>query len=474
MAKKQYGKQAPVPQQQVQQEPINIIYTPNGTQIDVWHALQDKTTREILHAGKAYAGKTYNALAWIAMMAVLHPGSRWLIGRTQLTLIEQTTLVTLFELFNDWKVPETSYNYNKSDHSITLWNKSEILLKDLSFQPTDSLYSRLGGLSLNGAYLDEVNQIPVEAKNIVLTRIRHNMTDFGLTPKLLMTCNPSSGWVKKDFYLPFKNGKLPVRRKFIPCDMSDNPKSEDVKNYQETLEGVDDITRKRLLLGDWEFSDEEALIKYDAIQDMFSLPVSASTNGDMYLSIDASRQGKDSTVCFVWCGLHVLDVIEIDKSGENWKTHLQVEKIRAIINKYNIPIRNVIVDSDGNTAISDMLNGCTNFHAQAKVIGNKDAIQFKNTKAACYFKLADLINERKIKIFNCTTDLKKRLIEELEVLRADKVDTDSKLCIIPKDEVKRKLSGRSPDVSDAMMMRLFFTLLNKMITGEYFTMNTRM
>jgi hypothetical protein len=46
-------------------------------------------------------------------------------------------------------------------------------------------------------------------------------------------------------------------------------------------------------------------------------------------------------------------------------------------------------------------------------------------------------------------------MEEIATLEADKVDSDSKPTIKNKDWQKEKL-GRSPDFSDAIMMRMVF------------------
>jgi len=47
------------------------------------------------------------------------------------------------------------------------------------------------------------------------------------------------------------------------------------------------------------------------------------------------------------------------------------------------------------------------------------------------------------------------MTKELEQVKRDKIDSDGKLQIIPKDKVK-ELIGRSPDYSDALMMRMYF------------------
>ena len=57
-------------------------------------------------------------------------------------------------------------------------------------------------------------------------------------------------------------------------------------------------------------------------------------------------------------------------------------------------------------------------------------------------------------------DLKEGLIEELEQIKRKNSDKDGKLEIIGKDEIKENL-GRSPDLADCLMMRMYFELIPK-------------
>ena len=51
---------------------------------------------------------------------------------------------------------------------------------------------------------------------------------------------------------------------------------------------------------------------------------------------------------------------------------------------------------------------------------------------------------------------KQTIIEELEIIKRDKLDKDTqKLSIVPKDTMKQLL-GRSPDYADALMMRMWY------------------
>jgi hypothetical protein len=61
--------------------------------------------------------------------------------------------------------------------------------------------------------------------------------------------------------------------------------------------------------------------------------------------------------------------------------------------------------------------------------------------------------------------IKESVLKELEQVRRDKIDKDSKLAILPKEKVKA-IIGRSPDFSDAIMMRMYYELRPNV--GKYY------
>ena len=79
---------------------------------------------------------------------------------------------------------------------------------------------------------------------------------------------------------------------------------------------------------------------------------------------------------------------------------------------------------------------------------------YQNLKTQCYYKFAEEVNNGRIYIGS--TKYRKEIIEELEIVKRDKVDKDTqKLSIESKDIVKSKL-GRSPDFADALIMRMWY------------------
>lgn len=81
--------------------------------------------------------------------------------------------------------------------------------------------------------------------------------------------------------------------------------------------------------------------------------------------------------------------------------------------------------------------------------------RYINLRSECYFKLAELINNRKIKVI-CTPEQRERLMDELGALKQADIDNDTKKkTVIPKETMKIIL-GRSPDYMDMLMMAMWY------------------
>jgi hypothetical protein len=66
-------------------------------------------------------------------------------------------------------------------------------------------------------------------------------------------------------------------------------------------------------------------------------------------------------------------------------------------------------------------------------------------------------------MYNNNMTIKQRFLYERKAIKRDKVDSDGKLKIISKDEMKSKMGGDSPDLMDMFMMRELFELKPKII-----------
>jgi hypothetical protein len=396
-------------------------------------------------------GKTALGCYWQLKMRLKYPNTRGLIGRAVLKTLKETTLVSFFQVAKMQGLEAGKhYKYNGQMSQIELFNGSVILLKDLYAYPSDPNFDELGSLEITDAFIDEANQIEDKARNIIKSRIRYQLDENDLIPKVLYTCNPAKNWTYSEFYKPQVDGTIAKNKKFIASLIDDNPFIS--KHYKENLLTLDTVSKERLLFGNWEYSnDPSTLIDYDKILDAFNsgyLPT-----GSRYISCDVARFGSDSTVIGIWDGFRV------KLHQYQGKSVVEVANIiKQFQAEFQIPNSQVVVDSDGvGGGVADMIQGCKNFVNNSSPLENPITRQkenFDNLKSQCYYKLAEYINDNKIFI-NATGTIKEKIIQELEQVKQKSVDNDGKKGVMPKDKVKA-LIGRSPDFSDCLAMRMIF------------------
>lgn len=343
---------------------------------------------------------------------------------------------------------------------ITFSNESTVYLKDLYLYPTDPEFDSLGSTEYTGAFIDEISEITEKAKNIVMSRIRFKLEEFGLVPKLLMASNPAKNFAYREYWKPWAEGTLPLFRQFIPALVGDNPFMS--PHYAENLKKLDKNSKERLLYGNWHYDDDPSrLFEYDKLNDIFT---NARQEGQMYISCDIARFGSDKSVFVIWKGFNIEQI----KFTEKKSTKENAKIINSLAQLHHIPRSKIIIDEDGvGGGVVDQLEGVKGFINNSRAIERKKdqspggayslppRHNFGNLKTQCFFKLADLINEGQIACQLDDIEIKEMLIEDLEHIKVKDIDKDGKILIIPKEEIKENL-GRSPDLGDALMMRMFF------------------
>ena len=429
---------------------MKIDFKPTIKQHQAWEYLHDEDTSEILFGGSAGGGKSYFGAAWLLYSCLRYPGTRWLMGRAVLKTLKETTLNSFFSVCSDWKIKKgETYKFNAQSNVIEFVNGSQILLKDLYQYPADPNFDSLGSLEISGAFIDEVNQCTEKAKNVVASRIRYKLGEFGLRPKILMSCNPAKNWVY-DFYKQWRDDILPDHQKFIQAKLKDNPHISEY--YEEQLKKLDPVSRERLLHGNWEYDEgKDKLFNYESLLNAFKEKVPQTD--DQYLSCDVALMGSDKLVITRWRGLTVEEIITKDKSSANSIEVL----IKDLAEKHSIARKNIIIDSDGvGQYLSHYMKGVNAFINNAKPMKNEN---YKNLKSQCYYKLAEQINAGNIHIKCKNIEIRNKIIEELDVVRRKNIDTDTKLAILSKKEIKAAI-GRSPDYGDSLMMRMKYMFGN--------------
>lgn len=444
--------------------------------------------QQVLYGGGAGGGKTKLGCIWQIQRRLKYAGTRSLIGRSKLDTLKKTTLNTFFETCAEMQLKSgLHYTFNGQANTIKFFNGSEIVLKDLFSYPADRNHDSLGSLEILDYFCDEVSEISEKAIAIVHSRCRHKLTFFcnkcsapeldkgevtnrdesgkaiewkcnncdsnntGLIPKGLLTCNPSKNWTYNEFYLKAKKDELPEHRAFVQALPTDNPFLP--TSYIESLRLLPDYDRKRLLLGNWEYDDDsDKIFTSENLNIAFRNEI---LSGTKYITCDVARFGKDRTIICVWNGLSLIQIKELKRSSII-DTYELIESLRK---EHQIMIQHIICDEDGIGGGLCDIGKYKGFQNGSKA---KHPDRFVNIKAECFFKLAEYIEKNKITFL--PNEWKEQIISELQMIKRHKADSDSKLAVTPKDLIKLR-EGKSPDIADAIMMRMFYELNAN--TGKY-------
>ncbi len=440
--------------------------TPTIKQHEAWQALMDDKIIDVYFGGGAGGGKSWLGCEWKIVEAYQYPGVKSFIARNELKRLMSSTFITFGKVCKHHKIPIDDWALNSKYNFIEFKNGSRIDLLDVSYLPSDPMYERFGSTEYTTGWYEEAAEMAFMAIEVLGSRTgRHLNKELKLLPKKLYTFNPNKKWIYK-IYKMWKEKKLPEDMKFIQSLFRDNPYTAD--EYGKQLARLQDKAMKeRLMFGNFEYDDDPStLINYDAILDLFTNSVEEDDN--KYMIVDAARFGGDRIVIDLWNGLHSYKTyISRKRSLETTR-----QEIVRIAQDEHIPYSHILIDEDGvGGGLVDGLPGVKGFVANSSPIDedNTEILKpnFRNLKAQCGYKLADYINNHMMAVTidvvsiepdSTPEQVKQQLIQELEWIKRKDMDNDEKkLQLLPKEEIKEHI-GRSPDLSDTKMMRMFFEL----------------
>ena len=226
--------------------------------------------------------------------------------------------------------------------------------------------------------------------------------------------------------------------------------------YLANLNALDEREKMRLAWGCWKMlANEGEVFEYSALLDMFTNEQvqGAILQKQRYLTCDVALQGSDEFVFRYW---------------DNWRCYKTetypkcdgqqvIELIQNALKKDSIQQSSFCYDADGIGAfIQGFFPAAIPFHGNAIPMKiEEDKQEFENLRSQCIFYFAQKVNERKVYIAPDNT--KQQTIKECTAIKRKPYD-GRKHGIIPKDEIKQSLQGKSPDRFDSLMMRSIFDL----------------
>jgi phage terminase large subunit len=446
---------------------------PSWQQHLAWLNLQDNITEEILFGGGAGGGKSWLGCEWLLHHCLTYKGSRYYVGRDELKKLRQSTVVTMYKVLNHYNMkPEHYLRFNAQDSAFKFRNGSQIDLLELKYVPSDPMYERFGSLEYTSGWIEEAGEVEEDAAAMIGSRSSRHLNDkYDLTGKTLITCNPKKNWLYYNFYLPWKERRLPAEKAFIRSLAKDNNHGE--SGYIKKLSRFTGAMGARLRDGNWEYDNDPAcLIETNAIGKCFENFIwdLDDLTTRYYITVDVARFGRDFTVIGIWkgwsCKLY---------KYKHYDTVMVAAEIKEFMKLYRIPVSRVVVDADGiGGGVVDQLR-CMSFINGARpapspvnpartMDGEELPENYTNMKAQCCYRMAEKINMGVVKLkvektpAGSSEDHEKGMIrEEMEQVKRDKLDGDGKMGVVKREDVV-KMIGRSPDYWSSIMMRYYFEL----------------
>jgi hypothetical protein len=275
-------------------------------QTEAYDLAHEGSKQVILYGGAIRGGKTYWLLLTYISFCSKYPKSRWVIVRESRPTLERNTIQTFNKLLDEGLINHIK-DYNHQSLTVTFNNESKILFMAESYDDDKEL-NRFRGLEINGAGVDELNEINQATFYKLIERSGSWTGAVGKPPiSILATCNPSHNWVKEKFYTPYLEGRLPEKWAYIPAKITDNPHIE--PDYLQSLrDNMLPEDYRKFVDGDWDVYSDSNLFasEFDA---RYHVSDQAVFNPSRKLIISMDFNLQPFSVCFshVWqdgAGIH--------------------------------------------------------------------------------------------------------------------------------------------------------------------------
>lgn len=433
--------------------------------------LDDPTIGELLLGGSAGGAKTWVMCMMMVTLCRKYPGAKIFLGRKTLRSLKDSTLATLISKVHPFMgVLPSEYSLKNVDAKLIYNNGSQIIWMELDYHPNDPDFARFGSLEIDYAFLDEAGEITVQAKNAVKSRVGRGImnSQYGIPGGIVLSCNPSRNFLRQEYYDPYVklggggfqkwqigtidiNGEeVPTYRAFLRISAYDNPFLP--KSYIDTLNTLPDQERRRLLEGDWNYTDDDNVLFKNGLLDKATTynPPEQTDKFEKYIGVDVADGGKDHTV-FSLINNGVLITQKTSSVQMNWEkgsslplSRLMADELIEFAQKNGFTpktARNIAVETNGvGVGIRDMLKdrgwAITEYTATHK------------SRSENYYQLMLDMDSGDIKIASDLLgldDLKRELLAHTYEMRNQDPDVLKKAAL-------KVMLGRSPDYADSFMI----------------------
>ena len=329
--------------------------------------------------------------------------------------------------------------YKINESNLTILCPNGVVMSFKSAEKPDNLF----GEDVYGIVFDEAPRAKVEA----FYALRSTITSTGGKMKLIGNFGGTANWMHQ-----LKEKALTDNQYSYHKVTAWDAVNEGILEETEVLQAQKDLPSKifkQLYLAEEQESDDQ-LCTFGAINSLWTN--NHVRSGQRFITADIALHGSDKFIVMVWDGLRIINYKEVDKCDAEQVTEL----LKSTALTFKVMHSNIAYDADGlGSFLRGYLKNAKPFNNGGKPLGQGN---YKNLKSECGYHLAKIINSGEIYI-DCEIN-KTGVIKELECLQSYALDSEGKIQLLPKAKIK-ELIGKSPDILDALIMRMYFEVPKK-------------
>lgn len=310
--------------------PRNLNEMLNPKQVDF--ILNDDKRINLL-TGSVRSGKTYvSLLKWAIFVGTMPENAEYLMTGKTLTSLKRNCLGLLKDLVGD------NFKYSISQKSGKLFGRT-IWLEGAN---DDRAESKIRGMTLAGAYVDELTQVPEDFYRMLLSRLSVK------NAKLYATTNPDTPnhWVKVDIIENEDIEKQVWQFQFDDNEILKKDNPEYFENLRKEYQSMGDVFFQRFILGLWVLAEGLIYKQFANNTELFLKDKAVDENGNklnfMIISIGIDYGATKGETEFKANGItygfeEVWTIDEMKLTGLNAPEDMYakfVEFYHRVVNKY--------------------------------------------------------------------------------------------------------------------------------------------
>lgn len=265
--------------------------------MELWRT--KKLQRINLLEGSVSSGKTWISLVcWGFWLATMPQNQLYLMCGKSLTTLKRNCLIPLEAMFG-----QSNFSFSTSAKEAYLFGR-RILLEGANDARSEG---KIRGLTLQGAYCDELTLFPKDFFVMLLSRLRVPGA------KLIATTNPGSPehWLKKEYI--DRMAELDMLTMRFLLDDNTTLDRQYVESVKKEYTGV---FYNRFILGEWAIAEGLIYPQFDKAVHVKSLP---HPQGEWYVSVDYGTLNAFSAGLWCYDGTTAYRVAEYYYSGREQK-----------------------------------------------------------------------------------------------------------------------------------------------------------